>query len=301
MDYQDFLILSELMKNPFETYENMGLNVGMRGVSVRARMLKMKETGFLQGIYLIPSPLNFDRSVSTCVFTRVKDASLKLMDIITVKDVAFAWTDHENDVVVNMYYRSDEERVNSLSSLSEILGDNAVSIFTPMSLLPPMLSSSGLSSIDWKIMEHIVSEPRASTSELSRLTHLSRNTVEMHRKRFISDRLVYPVFISDFTRSSGNIFYGAVVFFEHPGSLKQLIGLGMIPVWSMTEPTGAHFLGFAESLRDVELVKNRVKDIEGVTEFSISIPSGGIFAVERVKHWIRNEIKYWKLASLKRT
>ena len=272
----------------------------MSGVSVRGRIIRMRDTGILKSIHLIPSPLCFRRKASSYVFTKVTNASSRLHDILSVDDVVLAWTDHENDVLVNMYHKSEKNMAGSLNRLSEILGDDYTSAFRPLSLLPPILSESRFSSIDWKLLEHMVSNPRISNSELSRVTHLSRKTVEKHKANILANRQVYPVFISDFTKVSGHIFYGAVALFETQETLKQLFSLDMIPVWIMNEPSGAYFLGFAGSLRDVEVAKSKIGKISEVTSFSISIPTGGVFGTERVGKWIREAIRQWKLSSFSR-
>ncbi|MEM3192974.1 MAG: AsnC family transcriptional regulator [Candidatus Parvarchaeota archaeon] len=181
MDYRDFIILTEIMMEPFETYEKIGAKVGMSGVSIRNRILRMEDTGFLQGIYLIPSPIVFKKTVSTFVFPKVRDTALRLPKIVSVEDVVFAWIDHENDIVVTVYYKSEEDRMRSLDRLSDVLGRTPTAIFTPSSLLPPALSDSGLSSIDLKLLEHLVSDPRISISELSRKTNLTVKTIVNHR------------------------------------------------------------------------------------------------------------------------
>ncbi|MDA8143887.1 MAG: hypothetical protein M0T81_07880 [Thermoplasmatales archaeon] len=56
-------------------------------------------------------------------------------------------------------------------------------------------------------------------------------------------------------------------------------------------------MGFAESLKYVELLEKRIEKIDGINSFSLSIPSGGVFAEKRVLRWIRETISKWDLAS----
>jgi DNA-binding Lrp family transcriptional regulator len=51
MAYEDFKIISELIRNPIESFEKIGFKVGLSGISVRSRILKMYRSGFIQGMY----------------------------------------------------------------------------------------------------------------------------------------------------------------------------------------------------------------------------------------------------------
>jgi DNA-binding Lrp family transcriptional regulator len=297
MSDQDFKIVSELIRNPLESYEKIGSKVGLSGISTRSRILKMHSSGFIQGMYLIPSPLNFGRHPRFYVFKNVDSPFSKLSEISTVSGVVFAWIDYDNDLIVTVFSRSEKERVRDVARLSKILGTNAITDHIPISLLPPNLSSSGLSRIDWKVLEHVAFNPRISIAEVSKLTHLSRKTVQAHLNRMISNRMLYTVYISDFTKGNGGIYYGLLVFYETKEVLGQLLKLNLEPVWYMSEPLGALLLGFAESLEVVELLKKRVGNIEGVTGFSLNIPRGGMFAEKSVRIWIRKEINKWNSAS----
>ena len=85
-------------------------------------------------------------------------------------------------------------------------------------------------------------------------------------------------FIIKIAKITGQIFYGSSATYETKEALKQLMDLNLNPVWYMNEPLGVHLLDFAESLKDVELLKKRIEKIDGINSFSLSIPSGGVFA-----------------------
>ena len=297
MANQDFKIVSELIRNPLESYEMIGSKVGLSGVSVRSRILKMHRSGFIQGIYLMPSPLNFERHPRTYVFKNIESPFTKLLEISAVNGVVFAWLDYDNDMIITVFSRSELENARSLAKLSKILGAKPITDYIPISLLPPNLSSSKLSRIDWKILKHVAFNPRLSIVEISRLTHLSRKTVQGHLNQMLSERKLYAVYISDFTKINGGIFYGLLVFFTFPEVLDRLLKLGLEPIWYMSEPLGAVLLGFAESLEDVELLKKKTGEMEGITSFYINVPRGGMFAEDQVSFWIGKEIDKWGSSS----
>lgn len=297
MANQDFKIVSELIRNPSESYEMIGSKVGMSGVSARRRILKMYSSGFIKGIYLIPSPLTFERYPRTYVFKNIESPFSKISKISAVSGVVFAWIDYDNDMTVTIFSRSELEKARSLAKLSKLLGTKAITDYIPISLLPPNLSSSTLSRIDWKILEHVTFNPRLSVAEISKLTHLSRKTVQGHLNRMLSEKKLYALYISDFTKLNGGIFYGLMVFFNHPEVQDRLLKMGLEPIWYMSEPLGAVLLGFAESLKDVELLKNRTGEMEGITSFNVILPRGGMFAEKNILRWIREEIRKWAPAS----
>jgi DNA-binding Lrp family transcriptional regulator len=297
MTYEDFKIISELIRNPLESFEKIGFKVGLSGVSVRSRILKMYKSGLIKGMYLIPSPLNFERHPRTYVFKNVQSPFSKLLKISRVNEVAFAWIDYDNDMIITVFYKSELEQLKGLVKLTGIFGTNAITDFIPTSLLPPNLSGSRLSRIDWKVIEHVAFNPRISIAEISRLTHLSRKTVQGHLNRMLSERQLYTVYVADFTKWKGGIFYGVLVFYGVSNVLDKLLKLNLEPVWHMSEPLGAVLLGFAESLEKVELLKKKTETIDGITGFSINIPRGGMFAEENIRRWIKDEIDKWESAS----
>ena len=297
MANQDFKIVSELIRNPLESYEMIGSKVGLSGISVRSRVLKMHRSGFIQGIYLIPSPLNFERYPRTYVFKSVESPFSKLSEISAVNGVVFAWIDYDNDMIVTVFSRSELEKARDLAKLSKLLGTKAVTDYIPISLLPPNLSSSRLSRIDWKVLEHVAFNPRTSVAEISRSTRLSRKTVKGHLNSMLSERKLYALYISDFTKLKVGIFYGLLVFYDLPDVLDHLLKLGLEPIWYMSEPLGAVLLGFAESLEDVELLKKKTGEMEGITSFYINVPRGGMLSKDRVRFWIRREIDKWNSSS----
>ena len=297
MALQDFRIVSELIRNPLEPYEKIGSKVGLSGISARSRILKMYRSGLIQGIYLIPSPLNFERHPRTYVFKNVDSPFSKLLKISAVNGVVFAWIDYDNDLIITVFFKSELEKARTIGKLSMILGTKPITDYIPISLLPPNLSSSRLSRIDWKILEHVTFNPRMSVAEISRLTHLSRKTVQGHLNSMLSERKLYALYISDFTKVKGGIFYGLLVFFNFPEVLDKLFKMSLEPIWYMTEPMGATLLGFAESIVDLELLKKKTGEIEGITSFDINVPTGGMFAEARVKSWIRIETEKWDSAS----
>ena len=219
------------------------------------------------------------------------------MEISAVNGVVFAWLDYDNDMIITVFSRSELENARSLAKLSKILGAKPITDYIPISLLPPNLSSSKLSRIDWKILKHVAFNPRLSIVEISRLTHLSRKTVQGHLNQMLSERKLYAVYISDFTKINGGIFYGLLVFFTFPEVLDRLLKLGLEPIWYMSEPLGAVLLGFAESLEDVELLKKKTGEMEGITSFYINVPRGGMFAEDQVSFWIGKEIDKWGSSS----
>ena len=102
---------------------------------------------------------------------------------------------------------------------------------------------------------------------------------------------------TSFTKINGGIFYGLLVFFTFPEVLDRLLKLGLEPIWYMSEPLGAVLLGFAESLEDMELLKKKTGEMEGITSFYINVPREGMFAEDQVRFWIGKEIDRWDSSS----
>ncbi|WP_075057041.1 hypothetical protein [Thermogymnomonas acidicola] len=78
-------------------------------------------------------------------------------------------------------------------------------------------------------------DPRVPLKEVSRLTGLSGKTVGKHKARMLSSNQLCTIFIPDFTRSQGGIFYALLVY---PGDLRatstlQGMGLQASGTWSI--------------------------------------------------------------------
>ena len=105
MSLQDFRIVSELIRNPLESYEKIGSKVGISGISARSRIQKRYRSGLIKGIYLIPSPQNFEMHPRTYVFKNVDSPFQKLSIIAAVNGVVFAWIDYDNDLIITVFFQ----------------------------------------------------------------------------------------------------------------------------------------------------------------------------------------------------
>lgn len=300
MDYKDYRILLELMRNPFQIYEDIGSAVSLTGLSVKNRIAKMKKSGLMKGFHIIPAPITFGKKGVSIVFSSPKIHEIDITELLKIEGVVFIWLDHNEHLIVNTYERGDYSSV--LGELSAKIGGKAHdhSVSMPMTISSLNSSKESISSIDWKILEHLVSEPRISISDISKRTNLSRRTIKRHRDSMVQNHQIFPIYIVDCTQASEMLF-GVYCSFKEENAVNSLVSRNLSLVWLTNNPSGAYLLGYANSLLQVGKLMAKISANPAIKNYSLSIPVGGIFAEERIKSWIRDQIEQWKASSFGKT
>ena len=296
LDQKDFEIYIELWSNPFSSFERIGRRIGLSGTAVRARLDTFFARGFLTGMHVVPSPIALGRYAASAVYQDSSD-NIGARELLGVESFAFAWKTHDHDLVVNVYSRSPDHE--GIPTISGLIGKDPVEVTTPVVFSRQHYSVSNFSSIDWKITEQLVPNPRTPLSAISKKTGLSVRTVRKHRDHLLMDNQIYNVLLPDASTEPDLIIFGAYLSLADLEYAKKISVPRFRTIWKNDDPPGAYFFGYAENLSEVEEIVGSLRRSPGVTKVSLSVPRGGIFATDNVLGWVRRELEKWKAATIR--
>ncbi len=295
MDERDFEILVGMLREPLASYQALGRGVGLSGTSVKNRLETMRDQGPLQGFVALPRAEVFDRA-STIYWThtglKARDA---LEDVLEVDPVVWVNLLSSGDVAVHAYEGPDED---ASGDIEDGLG-SSLERRGGLAPWPGDVSDAVLSSLDWRILRHLVREPRMPVSELVEHTGLARNTVSKRRRRLFEEGLIGLFPLLEQARTPGLVLYSVIahVHDEDDRSRVQDLLPGAVPVaHGVGEEGGAGttFMGHADTIADVTVAHETVQDLDGVEQAQLVIDLERRVAVDRLEAWVEEEIERWE-------
>lgn len=297
MDARDFEILVGILEDPTASYEALGRQVGLSGTAVKGRLKRMQREGPLAGLVGLPHAAVFDRESAIHWAIPDREARHRLDDVLAVDPVVWVSLLHTSEVAV-MTYRQPGDAVPS--ALKEVLGTELAS-GGGLAAWPGDETETILSSLDWRLLQHLVGDPRSSVANLAERTGLSRNTVRKRRDRLFETGLVGVFPLLEQARSPGLVLYSVVAHVETPevrATVQEALP-GAVPVVhgvSDSGSPGTTFMGYADTLAEVTLAHEEVDALAGVEKANLVIDVERRFARKRVERWVDEQVDRWERA-----
>ncbi len=296
MDVRDFRIYLELERNPFASWETVGRAVGISGTAVKTRIDRMRARGVISGVYVMPVAQVLGRHWVTFGIAAAPEGPDDAA-ILRADDVVWTWRDHRGLLVVNAFTREENAIPGGLIAL---FGKPAL---VPTQPEPPMTADPArfvLSVLDWRILEVLIDRPRASISSLAREIGLSPRTVRKRRDDLYRRGLIRAFISLDASREPGVIVYGAYVSVDRRESLRTVRAPGAARVWTHYDPPAALLMGHVDTYSEAAEAEKQLNATPGAKGVMFSIPTGGSFATDRVREWIRAERRRWAASARSR-
>lgn len=297
MDGRDFEILVGMLEDPTISYQALGRTVGLSGTSVKTRLDRMQEEGPLKGWVGLPHAAVFDRASVIYWATPGREVRGRLEEVLEVDPVVWVSLLPTHEVAVHTYQAPGSA---GALELEEVLGAS-VEGGGGLAPWPGDQADTVLSSLDWRLIRHLVSEPRLSVTELVERTGLTRNTVSKRRGRLFGEGLVALFPLLEQARSPGLVLYSVVVQVQGPEVRSEVQDAlpGAVPVvhgeGKQGQP-GTTFMGYANTLAEVTIAHEAVVALEGVEEAHLIMDVERLVAVERLEAWVEEEIARWDQA-----
>ena len=290
MDVRDFRIYLELERDPFASWETIGRTLGTTGTSVKARVDRMRGRGVMSDVYVMPVAQALGRHWQTFGIAAAPggpdDAA-----ILRADDVVWTWRDHRGLLVVNVFSEREDAIPGGLSAL---FGRAALA---PVQPEPPVVADPAsfvLSVLDWRILEVLIDHPRAPVSAVARQVGLSARTVRRRRDALYRRGLIRAFISLDASREPGEIVYGAYVSVERREDLRRVRARSAARVWTHYDPPAALLMGHVTTYAEAAEAEQQLRATPGAKGVMFSIPTGGSFAADRVRGWIRAERARWE-------
>ncbi len=285
MDFKDFKIITGLVRNPMASMQEIGDSLSISESAVRKRLLSLKAEPVNFRMNLIPTAVYLKRRSFSVVFENTELSERIKKDILKIEDVAFLWSDHNRNIIVTAFTKEKPDRV--FNELTELIGHDFTTMET--GLLANSSTSKNLSRIEWKIVYHVIENPRISDTLVSKKTGLSRKTVMRYRHKMIEQNVLLPVYSGNFS-NSGSFMFGLIVRFRSPYAKNEIINIKLAEAVSFLDSLGGYFLGYSENIAEFESLLNSLRGIEDIAYFDVSVPTGGAVAVDRLMSWVKEAI-----------
>lgn len=195
--------------------------LGVEPETVRARLSKMEEAGFLRGFQVYPNLRHLGMEGSAYLF-RVPDDDKKAEAIEKAELVDGLTEVHDflgAEICLDLAYRSSAELSRRLKLLGEITGDRAPERFYDRAM--PEVGRT-LTSLDWRILKALRYKARRPLGEVADEVGAGVKTVRRHHARMVREGSLFAVPMVDASRAPGTILY-ELLFYTAPGASRAAI------------------------------------------------------------------------------
>lgn len=215
MDNFDIRILSRLLNNCRESDRQIGKELGISGGTVRTRILKLEQTGVIEGFYVKVEPPVFGYGVLYIVVSgRNLDEIMEQLSL--VGEPFFAVPCVGGITVCSIVLKDDPGRKIDLAK--KLMKDMRVlSIFEAEN---PGFETN-LTKTDLEVLERLLDDPRQKIEDLSESTGLSTKTVTRCIEKLQDHDGVQFTLVYDPTRIGGFISHVVLAWIE--GELRETL------------------------------------------------------------------------------
>lgn len=290
MDLRDFQILLELQRNPFTSVEGLGRWLRISAPAVAARLKGLQERGVLLSLALLPRPQAFRRHWHIFAYSNV-DSKVDVRRVLEAADVVSVWRGDSGEMMVNTFDRDRD--ATPPRELASLLGSRPVGV---VSLDPPgdgVDPGAELSSLDWRVIEALLPDPRASLRELARRTGLSERTVRRRRESLWTRQHVMVIPIIDTTREPGLIVYAGYLAVKRLEDLDSISLPGFVIFRRLYHPPAAWFMGHAGTFAELQSIERKLKAHPGIVAVDLGPTRAAAMARGRLQRWVHAEVRRW--------
>jgi len=282
VDAKDFHLLVALDEDARQSFHALGRRVSLSAPAVRDRIRRLEERGIVQGYWVSIVPAVFGREDLLVSFDGEwsRDEARKA---VGGPDVAWVAWKVDGGVTVEVWPHDVKTAV---AALRRFVGRDA----SWQGVAGPGWSGE-LTSLDWRVLDVLIDEPRAPIDQLASATGLSPKTVRKHLGRLTRSEAIYVVPQLGFLQDSGEVVYHLVVAGTATfADLKRVIG--DVELIHETQDTPKKYLFCrAESLGELTSKNHALERLPGVTSVQVSLNREMMFGTEFVHRLVRERIE----------
>lgn len=280
MDGVDLALLSRLSKEPLAAVAALAREAKLTSNAARARLDRLREQGVLMGVYAFPNPALFGRTTRIAIYAPPK-RGLRPERTLEIDGVVSYSVNHDGQLAVTYYAKGAADP--PPAALDKLVGASAPRVYVRES---PPLSPPGavLSRDQWRLVEAMVADPRATARRLSEATGLSEKVAARHRAKLLAGSYVTLV-----TGILSNLAEGIVLFHlfvAGPGTRDEraiVRPLGGAIVQERTrDPDGLYVFCSAATIGDALVARDVAAKLPGVEHVEIVLERAAAVATDRV-------------------
>lgn len=277
MDEQDFKILRILCKNSRIPYERLGAEVGLPAESVINRIYRMWDVGVLSEYRISVNPMIFGM-MTAVVMAEAYRSSCKQKDIRALRTMERFTSIVESTgrhYSVSLLYRDDRDLKAQVDAVrAKIIPSRVVSVLKPHEHMP---SSLNLTAQEWRIIEYLLDDPRASVDKMSRDMDINLRTIERRLDRLISGSIITPTVVIQPGMFQGLTSFRLCILFNGGGKdIFPSLSASIKNQWNIVKldsPDGVIVDVHGVSKSDLVDQIDAIKGMSGVKDISYNLPS----------------------------
>ncbi len=291
-DAKDFEIILSLFRSPFASYTDIGVPLGLSGVTVKARLDRLQRDGVAR-LWGIPPPQVFHRHARFFVYGRVRARDRALALAWKSPTVVRAAEGHERSFEIVTYEATED--AGPPPEILRRLGDpNFAATFH---ISDPRPIDRDLSPLDWRVLLPLIRTPRMPVQDLASATGLSRKTVRLHRDALVRKRLLSVMPLVTGAKSPGFVMYRLFLWMPSTSIADRERVLAALPNTTFTawteNPAGLWLIGAAPRMSDALQDRDRADRLPGITRSEVDVFLRNEIFPEKLEGWIREQLARW--------
>jgi DNA-binding Lrp family transcriptional regulator len=239
--------------------------------TVKERIQRLTERGVIQGYTAVPNLRHLDlEAAAVYVEFATDEAKENAVQRIRALDGLLELNDFMGrGLCADLGYRGDADRREKHGLLTECAGGSPVLEFYAWDA-PPVTRT--LTRLDWRIIQALRADPRASAAQLAARVGVSARTVKRHLARMADEGSIFLAPVVDPSRADGLFIFAILVYLEDGASEVPLRGLrqefrdelvhAFVP--RSVELGHLDILLFARTSAEVEAMRRRAQAVPGV-------------------------------------
>jgi DNA-binding Lrp family transcriptional regulator len=288
VDERDFLILSQLRKYPFSSYETLGRGIGLSGSAVKTRIEALQKAKIMTSLQAMPAAQVFRRFPRLFFFRQPVESLEKLPAATKIDPVVFATADVNRSVGVLVY--ANHPSAGPQGELMALLGPIELEV-TPLFPHPRREHSKPVSLAELKVLRMLVLNLRVPVNEIAKSTGLSQKVAKKARRQLLDDGLLQVQPILQSAQSSRILMYEVHVFSKDDSVLSRIRqDLPKSVFINQWEHTAIILSCWADSIAEVFETERMLRSEPGVSSVRVKFHARAILSSSRLVSWIDEEI-----------
>src|SRR2546426_973046 len=264
------------------SYRALGRRVSLSAPAVRDRLRRLEGRGIFQGYMISVDPSLLDRD-ELLVFFQGEWTREGAQEALAVADVAWVAWKLDGGLSVQTWPR---DRARTVRELTARLGTKPSG-----QALAERREPRPVSSLEWRIVDALIDDPRRPLQELTAATGLSPKTVRRHLERLLSAELLFITPRLGSLGDSGELVYTAAVFGAVPmADLRRALG-DVFLINELQEPPARFLLCRGIDLGDVTTRIARVGKLPGIASVNVSLNREIIVSPDLLRRVVREQIE----------
>ena len=282
MDSKDFQLLVALHENARQSYRALGRRVSLSAPAARDRLRNLESRGVIQGYWTYVIPSAFDRD-DLLVFFKGEWTREDALKALAAPDVAFVAWKLDGGLTVQVWPRDRKQPIKDLTLVLRARPSGQA--------FAERRNHRPLTTLDWRIVDALIDDPRIPLKDLTESTGLSPKTVRKHLELMVEGETIFIMPRLGALSDSGELAYTMAVFGRvGMGELRKIMG-DVFLIGETSDPPARYLLCRGSDLGDVTTKTRVLGKLPGVDSVTVTLNRELLVATEFVHSLVRERIQ----------